>query len=530
MEQAKKVLVSDKLGETGLKLLEEEEELDVDIKTGLTPDELKAIIGEYDALVVRSATRVSADILDAATRLKVIGRAGIGVDNIDVPAATKHGIVVMNTPGGNVVTTAEHAIALMMALTRNIPQGTASLKAMQWDKKKLQGREMFNKTLGVIGYGKIGSVVALRGRGLKMRVVVHDPVVNSEKIEKKGFKSVTMEELLQISDYITIHVPKNKRTTGLLNKAAFDQMKDEVMIINCARGGIVNEADLCDALASGKVAGAALDVFETEPPGDCPLLKFDNVIATPHLGASTKEAQSKVAVAVAKQIIAFLKNNTITNSVNVPSVTGEALVKLRPFLTMANKMGALLAQLVDGQLKQVEIEYNGDFHDMDMDPVTTALIKGLLDPLISDEVNLVNAPSIAQEMGIRITQAESHESVDYTNLMTATVNTSKMATTVAGTVFGKNSPRIVRINEVRLEMIPEGYFTLIHEQNVPGAIGDIGALLGANAINIDRMTTGDSIEHENSVVFLRTEAPLSPDVVEKMRALPAIKAVTPLEL
>ncbi len=525
-----KVLVSDNLGEAGIKLFREDEAIDVDVKTGLSHDELKSIIGEYDALTVRSSTKVTSDILDAATNLKVIGRAGIGVDNIDVPGATKRGIVVMNTPSGNVITTAEHAISMIMSMSRNIPQATASLKAGRWDKKLLQGREIFNKTLGVIGFGKIGSIVALRGRGLKMRVAVFDPIVSDEVIEKRGFKSVTMEELLSTSDYITVHVPKNKKTTGLLNKEAFDQMKKGVMIVNCARGGIVNEADLYNAIQSGKVAGAALDVFETEPPGDSPLLKLDSVIATPHLGASTREAQTKVAVAVAKQIIAYLKNNTIINSVNVPSVTGELLTKLQPYMTLADRMGYLLSQLMDGQIRQVAIEYNGDYQDLDMDPVTTALLNGLLNPIVSEGVNAVNAPSIAKEMGIRVTEAFSSESFDYINLMAVTIITPKSTITIEGTVFGKNSPRIVRVNDMHLELIPEGFFTLIREENIPGAIGKIGALLGENAINIDRMTTGVGSDRNNDIVFLRTETAILPSVVEQLRSLPMVKSVTQMEL
>ncbi|MFO8100684.1 MAG: phosphoglycerate dehydrogenase [Dehalococcoidia bacterium] len=525
-----RVLVSDKLGEAGLQLLQAEEGIDVDVKTGLSPEELKAIIGQYEALVVRSATKVTSDILEAGSQLRVIGRAGIGVDNIDVPAATKHGIVVMNTPGGNVVTTAEHAISLMMALTRNIPQATASLKAGRWDKKSLQGKEIFNKTLGVIGFGKIGSVVALRGRGLKMKVIVHDPIVNPEKIERRGFKNVSMDELLQISDYITIHVPKNKKTIGFINKAAFDKMKDGVMLINCARGGLVNEADLYEALQSGKVAAAALDVFETEPPGDSPLLKLDNVIATPHLGASTAEAQTKVAIEIAKQIIAFAKNNTIVNAVNAPTITGETVAKVEPYLVMADRMGCLLGQVLEGQLQRIEIEYAGDYQGLDMDPLTTALLNGLLNLLVPDEVNPINAHSIAQEMGIRVTETTSAESEDYTHLMTVKVMTSKETTTVAGTVFGKNSPRIVRVNDIPLEVIPDGYFTIIREDNVPGAFGMIGDILGKNSINIDRMTTGQTDSKSSDVVFLGTESPLPTPIIEQLRALPTTKSVISLEL
>ena len=335
-----KVLVSDNLGEIGIQMFEEAEGIKVDVKTGLAPGELKEIIGQYDGLVIRSATKVTEDLLESATNLKVVGRAGIGLDNVDIPGATKRGVVVMNTPTGNVITTAEHAIAMMMSLTRNVPAGTASMKDGRWDKKKLQGREVYKKTLGVVGYGKIGSIVADRARGLKMRVIIYDPFVTPEKIQNDGYESVTLEELYPQADYISVHVPKMKTTQNLLNKEAFDQMKEGAMVINCARGGIVNEADLYDALVSGKVAKAALDVFECEPPScDNPLLSLEQVICTPHLGASTKEAQTNVAVMVADQMIQYLSSGTIINAVNVPSVTGEALEKVGPYLKLAEMVG-----------------------------------------------------------------------------------------------------------------------------------------------------------------------------------------------
>ena len=316
-----KVLVSDNLGEAGIRMFEEEDGLRVDVKTGLSPEELEGIIGEYHALVIRSATKVTESLLNKANQLKGIGRAGIGLDNVDIPAATKRGIIVMNTPGGNVVTTAEHTIALMVSLTRNIPSGTTTMKDGLWEKKKLQGREIYNKILGVIGFGKIGSIVADRARGLRMRVVVYDPIVTPEQIEKAGFESVSLDELYGRADYITVHVPKLKSTIGLLDKAAFAKMKDGAMVINCARGGIVNEADLYEAITSGKLAGAALDVFEQEPPEASPLFELDRVVCTPHLGASTREAQTNVAVAVADQIIDCLKNCTEVNAVNMTTVT-----------------------------------------------------------------------------------------------------------------------------------------------------------------------------------------------------------------
>ncbi|MBF0101176.1 MAG: phosphoglycerate dehydrogenase [Desulfobacterales bacterium] len=525
-----KVLVSDNLGEVGVQILKSEEGIEVDVKTGLKPDELKAIIGDYDGLAIRSATKVTEDILQAAKKLKVVGRAGIGLDNVDIPAATKRGIVVMNTPGGNVVTTAEHSIALLMALTRKIPQGTATLRAGKWEKKKLEGREIFNKTLGVIGYGNIGSIVADRARGLKMRVIIYDPHVLPERIEKDGFECVSLDELYKQSDYISIHVPKLKNTLGMINKDAFSKMKDGVMLINCARGGLVNEADLYEALKSKKVSGAALDVFAEEPPGQSPLFEFDTVIGTPHLGASTYEAQTNVAVDVAKQIVAFLKHNTIINAVNVPSVTGEALTKLQPFIFLADRIGSLQAQLKQGAIKEVHIEYAGDFMGLDLNPITTALLQGMLKPIVSDSVNSVNAPIIAKEMGIKVSEITSSDSQVFNHLITVKVIAQESTNMICGTIFGKNDPRIVRINHFRLEVIPKGHLALIQNMDKPGAIGSIGSLLGQHHINIARMTVGQEEEGERNIIFLTTDTSIPNDTYEALIALPLVKSVIRLEL
>ena len=524
-----RVLVSDNLGEIGVKLFQEAEGIDVDVKTGLPPEELKKIIGDYDALVIRSATNVTEDLLAAAGKLKVVGRAGIGLDNVDIPAATKRGVVVMNTPGGNVVTTAEHTISMMLSLSRNIPQGTASLKAGLWEKKKLQGREIFNKVLGIIGFGKIGSIVADRARGLKMRVMVYDPFVTPEQIEKTGFESATLETLYKEADYITIHVPKLKNTQGMLDKAAFDQMKPGVMIINCARGGIINEADLYDAIKSGKVAGAALDVFENEPPGKSPLLELDRLVCTPHLGASTLEAQTNVAVAVAEQIIDYLQNGTILNAVNVPSVTGELLEKLRPFLYIGDRIGSLQAQLTTGPVQEVHIEYTGDFHELDMSPVSTAVLKGLLAPIVKDDVNSVNAQVLAKERGIKVTEATQSTAEDYSNLITVRVVTSEVVNSVSGTVYGKKDARIAIINNFRLEMIPEGHLALIHNVDIPGSIGEIGSKLGECGINISRMHVGQEADGQRNIIFLQVDTPITSEVVAELNHLKTVKRVTPLE-
>ena len=526
----KKILVSDNLGEAGIKMLEDEPGVEVDVKTGLKPQELKSIIGDYHALVIRSATKVTEDLLSAARKLQVVGRAGIGLDNVDIPAATKRGVVVMNTPTGNVITTAEHTIAMMMALTRNIPWGTSTLKAGLWEKKKLQGREIFNKILGVIGFGKIGSIVADRARGLKMQVIIHDPFVAPEQIERAGFEPVSLEALYGRSDYITLHVPKMKETLGLVNKAAFDQMKDGVMIINCARGGIVDEADLNEALKSGKVAGAALDVFEQEPPGVCPLFEIDRVICTPHLGASTLEAQTNVAVQVAEQIIAYLNTGTVINAVNVPPVSGELLEKIGPLLELGDRMGCLSTQLSGGPIKEIVIEYAGDFQELDLSPVKTAILKGMLTPMVKDDVNFVNAEVMARERGIKVTETTVGETDEYTNLITVQAISEHGTTYVAGTIFGKKNPRVVNINHFRLELEPAGRFILIHNIDKPGAIGSIGTILGENNINISRMRVGQEEIGDKTIIFLRTDDPIPDEVMDKLAALPLNISVRAFEL
>jgi len=524
-----KVLVSDNLGEAGIEMFRAEEGIEVDVQTGLSPEELKTIIGGYDALVIRSATKVTGDLLESAERLKVVGRAGIGLDNVDIPEATKHGVVVMNTPGGNVITTAEHAIAMMLSLSRNIPRGTSSLKNGRWDKKLLQGREIYNKVLGVIGFGNIGSIVADRARGLKMRVIVHDPNVTDEQIRKAGFENVSLDDLYQRSDYITVHVPKMKATMGLLNKDAFTKMKDGVMVINCARGGIVDEDALFEAIDSGKVAGAALDVFETEPPGECRLFDLDRLICTPHLGASTKEAQTNVAVQVADQIIQYLKDGTVINAVNAPSVTGELLTRLGPYLTLADRMGSLQAQLSKGPIHSVEITYSGDFGDLDLSPITTALLKGMLAHAVTDDVNFVNAGLLAKDRGIKVSEAQTAEADHFVNLITTRVEASDSTSTVSGTIYGKSDPRIVKINNFGLELIPEGHLALIYNLDKPGAIGSIGTTLGKHHINIARMQVGQDEDGVSNIMFLRTDTPIPEDVVKELCDLPMVSTVTPLE-
>ena len=525
-----KVLVSDNIAEAGVKVFEQTPGIDVDVKVGLNHDELKDIIGDYDALVIRSATKVDADIIAAARRLKVIGRAGIGLDNVDVPAATQKGIVVMNTPGGNAITTAEHTIAMMMALSRNIPQATASLKSGKWEKKKFQGRELFNKTLGIIGFGQIGRIVAERAKGLKMKVIIYDPYIKPDMIEKLDMVPVSFEELLAKSDYITIHTPKTKETQNMMNKKSLNMMKKGAMLINCARGGIVNEDDLYDALSSGHLAGAALDVFSKEPPGKIPLMELNNFICTPHLGASTKEAQEKVAVDIANQIVLYLIHGTVKNAVNVPSISAELMNILKPYVTLMEKMGLMQAQLAESAIVEIKIDYAGTITNYDLAPLTTAFLKGILTPMLKDDVNFVNAPLIASERGIKVIESKSVTSEDFATLITTYTKTIETENVVAGTIFGKDRPRLVKINDFYVEAIPEGHNLLIYNVDKPGVIGMIGSILGKNGVNINRMQVGQEAKKQQNVILLSTDIPVNDKVLEILQDQENVFSVKRIEL
>lgn len=526
-----KVLVSDKLSPKGVEIFEKAKGIEVEVKTKLSPEELKSIIGEYDGLVIRSATKVKPDIIEAADRLKVIGRAGSGLDNVDLPAASKKGIVVMNTPGGNTITTAEHAISMMLALSRKIPQATASMKSKKWEKSKFMGSEIYNKTLGIMGVGSIGSVVADRARGLRMNVIAHDPFLSPERADQLGVELVDLDDLVKRADYITIHVPKSKETIDLVNKELFSKMKDGVFLINCARGGIVNETDLCDAIKSGKVAGAALDVFEKEPPdSDNPLLEMDEVICTPHLGASTEEAQENVAVAIAEQMVDYLLNGTIMNAANVPSVDSEILATIRPYLDLAERLGSFQAQVISGGLEQVSIAYSGEAAALETAPITVSLLKGLLYAILKEDVNYVNAPVIAKERGIKVVESTTSESEDFTSLITLKVKTSKEERLVAGTIFGKSDPWIVQVDQFRIEAVPDRYMLLFHTHDRPGVIGNIGTSLAQHSINISRMQFGREKIEGKSLLLLSTDDPVSDAIVEQLRKLPHVITLDSIEI
>jgi len=526
-----KILISDNISPKGIELLEKVPQFDVEIAVGLSPDELKAKIKDAHALIIRSATKVTADVIEEAKNLKVIGRAGIGLDNVDVKMATKKGIVVMNAPEGNVITTAEHTIAMLMALARNIPQATASLKAGRWEKKNFQGHELYRKTLGIIGLGRIGSIVADRAKGLKLEVIAYDPFVRPEMAEKLGVEIVPLEELYKRADFITIHTPLTPETKHLIDKKAFAQMKDGVMIINCARGGIIKESDLYEAMQKGKVAGAALDVFEEEPPKNNPLLQLEKVICTPHLGASTEEAQTNVAVAIAEQIIEYLINGIVRNAVNVPSISQELLSILGPYLTLAEKMGAFHAQVVKDPIKEVEIEYIGDVAKTDTQPIKISALKGLLTPIVGDQVNFVNAGFIATERGIQVKESKREIPTDFTNVIVLKVRTEKgEEKSITGTLFGKKQPRIVRLDGFALEAVPEGHMLLIQNVDRPGVIGNIGTILGKHQINIGRMHVGQDEITGQTLILLSTNIPVPKPVLEEIKELPHVMSAVSLEL
>lgn len=524
-----KVLVSDNISPKGVELMEKAG-LKVDVKTGLSPEELKSIIGEYHGLVIRSATKVTSEIIEAAEKLKVIGRAGSGLDNVDRAAATKKGIVVMNTPGGNTITTAEHAIAMMFALARNIPQATASMKEGKWEKKKFMGVELYNKTLGVLGLGNIGTQVAKRAQALQMNVICYDPFLSDEKAADLGVEKVSLDDLFSRSDFITIHTPLTPETRNLINAKTISKMKDGVRIINCARGGIVNEKDLHDAIVSGKVAGAALDVYEKEPPEDLSLIKLDRVICTPHLGASTTEAQENVAIAVAEQIIDYLLSGVIRNAVNFPSIPSDQLPSLLPYIKLAEIMGSFGAQIYEGGISEVTLEFRGKAQEIDTKPVTIAAIKGLLTPILLETVNFVNAPIIAKERGIEVKETTSEDALDFHNMLVLRIRANGKETKICGTLYGKTEPRIIKVDNFPVEIIPEGTMLFIYNNDKPGVIGNIGSLLGKNNINIARMHFGRETAGGIAISVVNVDSDVEDRIVQELSQLPNIISVKVIKL
>ncbi|MFV0431466.1 MAG: phosphoglycerate dehydrogenase [Alphaproteobacteria bacterium] len=514
-----KVLIADKMSPLAEGVFKSRK-IDVDVITGLSNDELAEKIKDYDGLVVRSSSSATAKVIENAPNLKVVGRAGIGVDNIDIPAASKHGVVVMNTPFGNSITTAEHAIAMMMALSRKIPQANTSTHGGKWEKSKFMGVELMGKTLGVIGCGNIGSIAADRALGLKMKVVGYDPFLTLERAEKLGIEKVELDELFARADFITLHTPKTDKTAGILNKEAFAKMKDGVRIINCARGGLVIEADLKEALESGKVAAAALDVFEVEPAKENPLFGMENVIVTPHLGASTSEAQEKVAVQIAEQIADYLLTGAVTNALNMPSVSADEAPKLKPYMKLAEVLGSFVGQVTQSAIHKISIAYEGQAAELNVKPLTAIALKGVLASQ-SEGINLVSAPTIAQARGIEVEESVITKESAYHTLIRITVETNNQTRSLSGTLTADTNrdPRIVDIKGIGMDAKPAKHMLYITNNDKPGFIGQVGTLLGRYDINIANFYLGRLSAGSEAIILASIDGEASGEALSELRGL-----------
>ncbi|MBR0552876.1 phosphoglycerate dehydrogenase [Stakelama marina] len=521
-----KVLISDKMDPKAAEIFRQRG-VEVDEITGKTPDELKAIIGDYDGLAIRSSTKVTKDILDAATNLKVIGRAGIGVDNVDIPAASTKGVVVMNTPFGNSITTAEHAIALIFALARQLPQADASTQAGKWEKSKFMGVELTSKTLGLIGAGNIGSIVAERARGLRMKVIAYDPFLTEERAVELGVEKVDLDTLLARADFITLHTPLTDQTRNILSKENLAKTKKGVRIVNCARGGLIDEAALKEGLESGHIAGAALDVFVTEPAKENALFGTPNFISTPHLGASTTEAQVNVAIQVAEQMSDYLVSGGVTNALNMPSLSAEEAPRLKPYMALAEKLGSLVGQLAHGPLKSVAIETEGAAAELNQKPITGAVLAGLM-RVYSDTVNMVNAPFLAKERGLDVREVRHDREGDYHTLVRVTVKTDAGDRSVAGTLFSDAAPRLVELFGIKVEADLAGNMLYVVNEDAPGFIGRIGTTLGEAGVNIGTFHLGRRAAGGEAVLLLSVDEPVDAELVEQLRALPGVNTAMAL--
>lgn len=519
-----KVLISDKLSPRSAEIFKDRG-IEVDVKTGMSESELIACIGEYDGLAIRSATKVNANVLEAAKNLKVVGRAGIGVDNVDIKAATANGVVVMNTPFGNSVTTAEHTISMMMAMARKIPQASASTHAGKWEKSKFMGTELSGKTLGLIGCGNIGSIVADRAQGLKMKVIAYDPFLSVEHAAGMHVEKCELDEVLAKADVISLHTPLNDATRHIINHENLAKTRKGVMIINCARGGLIVEEDLKAALESGQVAAAALDVFEEEPATENPLFGLEQVVCTPHLGASTSEAQENVAIQVAEQMAEYLNYGTVSNALNLPSISAEDAVKLKPYLRLAEQLGSFAGQITESGLNKIVIEYEGEIAKLNTRPLTSAALNGLLQPLM-EGVNMVNAPIVAKERDIEVSEIQHERPTNYKTLMRVTVTTDRQTRDVAGTLFG-DQPRVVEINKVALEASLGGHMLFIANEDKPGLIGGVGKLLGDADINIANFHLGRLKQDDasNAVALVEVDQPVPNDLLKAITELPSARQV-----
>jgi D-3-phosphoglycerate dehydrogenase / 2-oxoglutarate reductase len=515
-----RVLIADKLSPAAASIFKDRG-IETETKIGLDKDHLAEIIDQYDGLAVRSATKVTAKVLAKANGLKVIGRAGIGVDNIDVAAATSRGVIVMNTPFGNSITTAEHTISLMMALARQIPEADRSTQAGKWEKSRFMGVEVTSKTLGVIGCGNIGSIVADRAQGLKMKVIAFDPFLTEERAVDLGVEKVQLEELFRRADFITLHTPMTEKTRNIINAASIATMKKGVRIINCARGGLIVEAALAEALKAGQVAGAAIDVFETEPATENPLFGLPNVICTPHLGASTGEAQENVALQIAEQMSDYLLQGAISNAVNFPSITAEEAPKLKPFVKLAEQLGSFAGQLTESAPSFIRLEYAGDVAELNTRALTSAAISGVLRPLLQD-INMVSAPTVAKDRGIKVEEVRRGQEGAYETYMRVTLKTERQERAVAGTVFSDGKPRIIQINKVPMEAEFSPNVLYTENADKPGHIGALGTLLGSEGVNIATFNLGREEQGGKAIALVSVDGRVEDGVLAKVRALPHV--------
>jgi D-3-phosphoglycerate dehydrogenase / 2-oxoglutarate reductase len=515
-----KVLIADELSPRAVEIFRDRG-VEADVATGIDPAELRRRIAGYEGLAVRSATKVTAGLLAAAGKLKVIGRAGIGVDNIDVPAATERGIVVMNTPYGNAITAAEHTIAMMFALARQIPAADRSTQAGKWEKSRFMGVELTGKTLGIIGCGNIGAIVADRAQGLKMRVVAYDPFLTPERAVELGVERLSLDELLSRADFITLHTPLTDATRNIIDTRAIARMKRGVRIINCARGGLVVEEDLATALDSGQVAGAAVDVFVEEPARQNPLFGRDNFVATPHLGAATAEAQENVALQIAEQMADFLLTGAVSNAVNMPSLTAEEAARLGPYMILAEQLGSFAGQLTETGIRAVEVEYEGAVADLNVKPLTATALTGLLAPQLAT-VNIVNAPLICRQRDIRVSETRRADAGDYPNLIRLTVTTERRQRSIAGTVFAGNKPRLVDIEGISLEAELGRHILFVRNYDKPGFIGGLGRALGESEVNIATFHLGRAAPGQDAIALIQLDQPLTAELIDTVRRLPNV--------
>ena len=523
------VLVSDPLAEEGIDILKEF--ADVDVNTGLTEDQLIAVIGDYDALLVRSGTEVTARVIDAGAKLKFIGRAGAGVDNIDTEAATRRGIVVANAPEGNTLAATEHTMAMMLSLARNIPQATASLKKGEWKRSKFMGVELNDKVLGIMGFGRIGREVAKRAQAMDMKCIAYDPFISSERAASLGVEMVPLDELFRKADVITVHTPLIKETRHVINAKSIATMKDGVRLINCARGGIIDEQALADAIKSGKVAGAALDVFETEPPTDSPVLGLGQVIVTPHLGASTVEAQKNVAISVANQCISVLSGGAAKYVVNAPMIPAEQQAVVEPYAVLAQKMGSLLIQLIEGRLESITITYGGEAAALPNTKfITRVILKGMLDPILQAPVNFVNAEFVAKERGIRLSETTTEEAQGFRNIISITAKTDKMTESVSGSVSAPDHARIVSIGGYMTDLTPTGHVVISRHTDKPGVIGKAATILGRANVNIAGMQVGRHKPGEEALMVLTVDSAVPAETMDEIKKIDAIHTAKHAEI